>query len=82
MVRQHFDAKAAEGMVVMDPAWYWWVGTTALCAVAVAPLLVTGGAALAMRVPKLISYINKLKSNTRIAAAVSKVGGTGKEARR
>lgn len=76
VVRQHFDAKAAEGMVVMDPAWYWWLGTTALCAVAVAPLLVTGGAALATRVPKLISHINKLKSNTRIAAAVSKVGGT------
>lgn len=76
VVRQHFDAKAAEGTVVMDPAWYWWLGTTALCAVAVAPLLVTGGAALATRVPKLISYINKLKSNTRIAAAVSKVGGT------
>ena len=81
VVRQHFDAQAAEGMVVMDPAWYWWVGTTALCAVAVAPLLVTGGAALAARVPKLISYINKLKSNTRIAAAVSKVGGTGEAAK-
>lgn len=81
VLRQHFDAENAEGTVVMDPAWYWWVGTTGLCAVAVAPLLATGGAALATRVPKLISYINKLKSNTRIAAAVSKVGGVSAAAK-
>ncbi|MDY5589065.1 MAG: hypothetical protein SPF30_03810 [Arcanobacterium sp.] len=75
VLRQHVNTKGASFPIVLDPSWSWWLVTAGKCAVSIAPLLVTGGAAIASRVPKLISFINKLSKTPKIAAAIAKVGG-------
>ena len=74
-LRQHVDTASASFPIALDPSWSWWLITAGKCAVSIAPLLVTGGAAIAARVPKLISFINKLSKTPKIATAIAKVGG-------
>ncbi|WIK63939.1 hypothetical protein [Gleimia hominis] len=74
-LRQHVSTQGATFPIMLDPSWSWWLITAGKCAVSVAPLLVTGGAAILARAPKLISFINKLSKTPKIAAAVKKVGG-------
>ncbi|WP_166984701.1 hypothetical protein [Canibacter zhoujuaniae] len=75
ILRQHVNTEGASLPIVLDPSWSWWLVTAGKCAVSIAPLLVTGGAAIAARVPKLISFINKLSKTPKIATAITKVGG-------
>lgn len=74
-IRQIINTENAVYPIVADPTWEWWVATAARCAADVAPLLVTGGAAIASRAPKLISFINKLAKTPRLAKAIQKAGG-------
>lgn len=74
-LRQHVTTDGAVFPIVLDPSWSWWLITAGKCAISIAPLLVTGGAAVAARAPKLISLINKLSKSSKIGSAVRKVGG-------
>lgn len=81
-IRQHVDTSRAVGKVAIDPDFWWWAGTTATCAVNVAPLFITGGAAIAARVPGLVAKINNLVNRSpRIAQAVRNIGGAGEAAK-
>lgn len=79
-LRQYVDTEGVTFPVALDPSWSWWLVTAGKCAVSIAPLLATGGGAIAARAPKLISFINKLSKSRKIAAAVRKVGGSKKAA--
>lgn len=79
-LRQHVETQDAAFPVVMDPSWAWWVATTAACVAELAPLFVSGGAAIAARLPKLISFLNKLAKRVHVAKAIKKVGGVSKAA--
>lgn len=76
-LRQHVSTENAEYPVVMDPSWAWWIATSAACLVEVSPIVVTGGAAAAARLPRLVSTINKLARHARVAAALKRIGGVG-----
>lgn len=62
--------------IVADPAWYWWVGTTATCAAQIAPFVTPLAAAkaaqLMTKAQKIIDKSAKLK------AAVNQLGGLKK----
>lgn len=75
ILRQYVESKGAEFPITVDPSWSWWIVTAGKCAISLAPLLVTGGGAIAARAPKLISALNKLNKTTKIAKAISSVGG-------
>lgn len=81
-IRQYVDTSQAVGKVAIDPSFWWWAGTAATCAANVAPLFVTGGAAIAARVPGLVAKINNLVNRSpRIAQAVKNIGGAGEAAK-
>ena len=77
-LRQHVETQDAAFPVVMDPSWAWWVATTVACVAELTPIFVSGGAAIAARVPKLISFLNKLAKKAHIAKAIRNVGGVSK----
>ncbi len=77
-IRQIVDTKNAKYPLTLDPDAGWWAATAAKCAVDIAPLVATGGAAVASRVPKLVSFLNKLRKTKKIAAAIDKMGGMEK----
>ena len=74
IIRQRFD-RPSTGAVAVDPSWTWWALTVGRCALDVGPLLASGGAAIVTRIPKLISFINKLRKAKKVEAAVQRVGG-------
>lgn len=78
MSAQIVDTKNAKYPLTLDPDAGWWAATAAKCAVDIAPLVATGGAAVASRVPKLVSFLNKLRKTKKIAAAIDKIGGMEK----
>lgn len=77
-IRQQVATQDARFPITLDPSWFWWVATAGKCAVAIAPVLITGGAALAARVPRLVLLINRLAKASKIGQAMRKIGGVDK----
>ncbi|MBP3222695.1 MAG: hypothetical protein J6M18_02040 [Actinomycetaceae bacterium] len=79
-IRQHVDMKGATYPIAVDPSWWWWTKNVISCSVGLGSLLASGGAALASRIPQVVSAINKLAKTKAIAVLVKKVGGAKKAA--
>lgn len=75
-VKQVLDGSGDVGVVALDPNFAWWAATVGKCAVEIAPLFATGGAAVAARAPRLVAKVVELTNKSaKMKAAVEKVGG-------
>ena len=81
-IRQIVTTDGATFPVVADPSWWWWTKAVGGCAAQVAPVVLSGGAAVAARFPKLASRIKSIaRTDSDFAREVRAVGGADNAAK-